>query len=175
MYQNILIALEGKVTDEAALNHAMNLARETSASVTLFQVIVVAADSPGGFGLQLQLELGSSGWRRRNKAEETLAKLEARLRLNGINVQTVLLVSDRGEADEIVDFADQHGYDLIVMAADGRPLWQRTLFGCPVDGVQRKASVPTLFVSDGTRRERVAIREEVSTNQIMTVFGGANL
>ena len=175
MYQNILIALEGKLTDEAAINHAMNLARGTAASVTLLQVIAVAADSPGGFGLQLQLELGSSGWRRRNKAEKTLAKLEARLRLNGINVQTVLLVGDRDEADEIVDYADNQGYDLIVMAADGRPLWQRALFGCPVDGVQRKSSVPTLFVSDGTRRKRVTIREKAPTNHIIAAFGGANL
>lgn len=175
MYQNMLIALEGKLTDEAVINHAMNLARETSVSVTLLRVITVAADGPGGFGLQLQLELGSSGWRRRNKAEETLARYEARLRLTGIIVQTVFLVGDRGEADEIVDYAVKQGYDLIMMAADGRPLWQRALFGCPVDGVQRKSSVPTLFVSDGTRRKRVAMREEVPTNPIFAAFGGANL
>jgi len=34
-----------------------------------------------------------------------------------------------------------------VLRADGHPWWQRTLFGCPADGVHRKASVPTLFVS----------------------------
>lgn len=175
MYQNILVALEGKLTDEAAINHAMNLAKETSASVTLLQVITVAADGPGGFGLQFQLELGSSGWRRRNKAEETLAKHKARLRLNGFNIDTVLLVGDRSEADEIVDYADKDGCDLIVMAADGRPLWQRALFGCPVDGVQRKSSVPTLFVSDGTRRKRVARREKEHANPIIAAFGGANL
>lgn len=175
MYQQILIALEGKPTDEAAVSHAMTLARMVSAKVALLWVVTVAADGPGGLGKQFQTEEGSSGWHRKNRGEETLASLQRRLRLNGLPVETALVIGDRSFADEIVAFADEGKFDLIVMAADGRPWWQRALFGCPADGVQHKANTPTLFVSDGTQRQQVTKREKVTVNQAMAVFGSAEL
>lgn len=171
MYKHILIALEGKPSDEAAISHASALASHTSAKITLLWVITVAADGSGSLGKQFQTEVGSSGWRLKNQAEATLAKLEKRLRLNGLFVETALIVGDRSDADEIVAFSNKVGCDLIVMAADGRPWWQRALFGCSADGVHRKASAPTLFVSDGTRRVRVAMRESAPINAIMEAFG----
>jgi nucleotide-binding universal stress UspA family protein len=171
MYKQILIALEGKPFDEAAIAHASALARQFSAKITLLRVITVTADGSGGLGKQFQTETGSSGWRRKNQAEAMLAKLEKRLRLNGLFVEIALIVGDRNDADEIVAFSSKVGCDLIVMAADGRPWWQRALFGCPADGVHRKASVPTLFVSDGTRRARVTMREIAPVNTIMETFG----
>lgn len=175
MYQRILIALEGKPTDEAALAHATALSRQVAAKITLLRVITVAADGPGGLGKQFQTEPGSNGWRRKNQAQETLALLESRLQLSGLAVETALTVGDRSEADEIVAFAQEGDFDLVVMAADGRPLWQRVLFGAPAEAVQRKASMPTLFVSDGTRRQRVVRREKVAVNPTMAAFGSAGM
>ena len=175
MYQHILIALEGKPADEAAIAHAANLAREISAKVTLLRVITVAADGSGGLGRQFQTEPGSSGWRRKNQAQEALAKLEKRLQMGGLFVGTALIVGDRSEADELVAFASTEKVDLIVMAADGRPWWQRALFGCPADGVHRKATVPTLFVSDGSRRAQVGTREKMPYNPTMAALGSASI
>ena len=156
MYHHILIALEGKPTDEAAIAHAIDLAVQNSARVTALRIIAIAADDSGM--RHLQMEEGASGWRRKKAAEARLASLQARLRGNGHAAEVALVVSDRGEADEIVDYAIENQCALIVMAADGRPWWQRALFGCIADGVHRKATVPTLFVSDGTRRARLAAR-----------------
>ncbi len=157
MYQNILIALEGKPTDEAAVIHATALALESSAHVTLLHVIRLA--QTGGDGMRyLQLEPGAWAWRRKNEAEVRLAQLEMRLRAQGIDVDMCLVLDERPEADEIVDFATEAQADLIVMAADGRAWWRRLISGCVADGVHRKASIPTLFVSDGTRRARIAAR-----------------
>jgi len=175
MYKNILIALEGKPTDEAVILHTTTLAQKIAARVTFLQVITVAADGPGGLGKQFQTEPGSNGWRRKNDAEAMLGKLEKRTRLNGLIVKTALIVGDRSEADEIVAFAYEGEYDLIVMAADGRPWWKRALFGCPADGVHRKAMVPTLFVSDGTRRARVTTREKPQVNAVMAAFGSPGM
>lgn len=175
MYQHILIALEGKSTDEAVIAHTTNLAQKIGARVTLLQVITVAADGPGGLGKQFQTELGSRGWQRKQRAVETLAKLEKRLQLEGLIVKTALVIGDRGEADEIVAFADEGNYDLIVMAADGRPRWQRALFGGPADGVHHNATVPTLFVSDGTRRARVITREAPPVNTVMAALGSPSI
>ena len=97
MYKKILIALEGKSTDQAAIVYATALALESNAHVTLLQVIQLAQTGDDGMRA-LQLEPGAWAWRR--------------------------LIS-----------------------------------GCVADGVQRKASIPTLFVSDGTRRAPIAARE----------------
>lgn len=174
MYKSILIALEGKATDEAAVAHAQVLALQDSVAVTLLQVVAIASDD-GGLR-HLQLEPGAKGWLRKNRAEANLATWKERMQLGGVTVQTALVIGDRTEADEIVDFAERGEFQLIVMAADGRPWWQRALFGCVADGVHHKATVPTLFVSDGTRRERVAPTQTlVALNPIYDAFGTAEI
>lgn len=175
MYRDILVALEGKSTDEAILQHVKTLARSQAAKITLLQVITIMADGPTGLGNQFQVELGSSGWKRKIRAEELLAKLAAQLRFQNLSVETAVIIGDRSDSDEIIAFADEGHYDLIVMAADGRPWWKRLLFGCPADGVQRKAASPTLFVNDGTRRAKVHMKEEPPVNSLMKMFGSSGI
>ena len=174
MYHNILVALEGKPTDQAAIAHATALARQDSATVTLLQVIAIASDDSGL--RHLQMEPGANGWKRKNAAATQVATLQQQLQLSGTKVQTAIVVGDRSDADEIVEFASEGDYDLIVIAADGRPWWQRALFGCIADGVHRKATVPTLFVSDGSRREKVASKQKpASLNPIFDSFGDVHI
>ena len=53
----------------------------------------------------------------------------------------------KGHADEaIVDFAEEHGTDLIVMARTGRRGLTRLLMGSTADGVLRTAPCPVLLV-----------------------------
>ncbi len=174
MYQRILIALEGKETDGAVLTHVKTLAAQTKAEVTLLRVITVADDGGHGWGRQFQLEAGSSGWRRKNQAEIYLSQLERRLRQRGLRVETVLVIGTRSEADEIVSCAAENGCDLIAMASDSRPWYARWIGSSPTNGVQRKATVPTLFVSDGTRTAPAA-HTAPKANRMMAVFGSASL
>lgn len=174
MVQRILITLEGKKTDEAVLAHARALAAQTKVEITLLRVIAVADDGGGGLGRQFQTEIGSSGWRRKNQAEADLSQLDRCLSLEGLRVETALVVSSRSEADEIVHYAAKHGHDLIVMAADGRAWYRRWLGGSPASGVLQKATVPTLFVSDGTRRAPDA-RTAPEADQVMAILGSADL
>lgn len=175
MYRQILIALEGKPTDEAAIAHATALARHFSAGVTLLRVVTIAADGGDGMERHLQLEPGAGGWRRKNQAEATLAALEERLRKSGLTVKTALVIGDRSEADEVVAFADEGKYNLIVLGADGRPWWKRALFGCLADGVHHKATVPALLVSDGTRRTKVAAKHAPVVDPILAAFSRADM
>ncbi len=106
MFQNILVAIEGKSTDEAALAYTTTLALQDSAKVTLVEIVAIAADDSGM--RHLQMEAGASGWRRKNRAEERLAALERQLHARGLSVQKTIVVGDRTEADEIVDFIDKN-------------------------------------------------------------------
>jgi nucleotide-binding universal stress UspA family protein len=174
MYRRILIALEGKESDEALVAHARRLAVQMGAQVTMLRVIAVADDGGGGLGRQFQLETGSSGWRRKNQAEADLCKLERRLGLEGLCVETALVIGTRSEAGEIVSYAAENNCDLIAMASDSRPWYRRWIGGSPAGGVLREATVPTLFVSEGTGKAPVT-RTAPEANTIMAIFGSADL
>jgi nucleotide-binding universal stress UspA family protein len=174
MYQRILIVLEGRGTDEAVLAHARALAVQMGAQLTLLRVIVVADDGGGGLGTQFQLEVGSSGWRRKNEGEGYLSGLERRLRQKGLPVETVLVIGTRPEGEEIVAYAAENGHDLIVMASDPRPWHRRLLRSAQDDDVLRRATVPTLFVNDGSR-EAPAKRTAPEAHPVMAVLGSAEL
>ncbi|HSR32547.1 MAG TPA: universal stress protein, partial [Anaerolineae bacterium] len=100
--------------------------------------------------------------------------LERWLGLQGLCVETALVIGTRSEADEIVGYAAENNCDLIAMASDSRPWYRRWIGGSPATGVLRKATVPTLFVSDGTRRAPVA-HAAPETNTMMAIFGSADL
>ena len=170
MYHKILIALEGKETDGAVLTHVKALTAQMKAEATLLRVITVADDGGGGLGRQFQLEIGSSGWRRKNQAEAYLPQLERRLQQEGLHVETALVIGTRSEADEIVAYAAEHSCDLIALASDSRPWYRRLISGSPANDVQRKATVPTLFISDGTRTAPVA-RTAPKANTMMAILG----
>jgi len=85
-----------------------------------------------------------------------------------------VVVGSHSEADEIAAYAVEHGHDLIAMASDSRPWYRRWIGGSPASGVQRKASVPTLFVSDGARQPPLK-RAAPEQNTAMAVLGNASL
>jgi len=174
VYHRILIALAGNGTDETVLVHVQGLATQMKASVTLLRVIIVADDGGGGLGRQLQLEVGSSGWRRKNEAEMYLSHWAYRLGQGGLSVETALVIGTASEGDEIVTYAAEHGFDLIAMVSDSRPWYQRLFRSRQDDDVLRKATVPTLFIHDGPRKSPIS-QPPPRKNQVMAVLGSADL
>jgi nucleotide-binding universal stress UspA family protein len=174
MYQRILVALRGEEKDRALLDHVRRLAAQSDTRVALLRIVGVADDGGGSLGQQFQLEVGSSGWRRRNEAQANLARLEGQLHRAGLAVETVLVIGTRSDGDEIVGYAAANGHDLIAMASDPRSWYQRLLRPAQDDDVLRKATVPTLFVGDGTRRAP-ATRAAPQANAVMAILGNAEL
>jgi nucleotide-binding universal stress UspA family protein len=171
MYRNILVVLQGKPSDEFAANHAVDLAQTYRATITLLRVITIMGDGPKALGKQFQTEIGSSGWRKKQNAIQDLSKIQTSLLSRGLPVETAIVVGDRSQADEIVDFAEQGGFDLIVMFSDGHSWFKCLLSDCPADGVHRKSRVPVLLVNDGKVRKRVAPKKVEDQNSIMAMFG----
>lgn len=174
MYRKILIALEGKESDEAVVAHVKSLAARTGAEVTLLRVVGVADDGGGGLGKQFQLEPGSSGWRRKAQAEACLSQLSLPLRQHGLQVETALVIGTRSDADEIVAYAAQQGCDLIAMASSPGVWYERWIGTDTADGVRRKATVPTLFVGNAAQQVPVA-RVTPQEHPVMAVLGSAHL
>lgn len=171
MYRNILIVLQGKPSDEFAVNHAVDLARTYRASITLLRVITIMGDGPKSLGKQFQTEIGSSGWRKKQIVMQDLSQIQTSLLSKELPTETAIVVGDRSMADEIVSFAEKGGYDLIVMVSDGHSWFKCILSDCPVDGVHRKGRVPVLFVNNGEKRKRPVTKIVEYQNPIMAMFG----
>jgi nucleotide-binding universal stress UspA family protein len=150
MYKKILVPLEGTQSDEIVLEHAKGLAREQRAELTLLQLYrMVKVHDPSL--KRIQTEVGSAGYRAKQKAEAYLAELETSLKREGLQVSTVFLTVEDPEADEIVKYAEENGFDLIAVKNQERTGISRWFFGNIEERIRRRSSLPVLFVSRRTR------------------------
>ncbi len=145
MYGKILVPLEGTQNDEIVLEHVKGLAREHGAELTLLQLYrVVKVQEPSL--KRIQMEVGSVGYRVKQKAEAYMAELEKSLKREGLQVSTVFLTVEDPEADEIVKYAEENGFDLIALKNQEKSGISRWFFGNIEERIRRRSSLPVLFV-----------------------------
>jgi nucleotide-binding universal stress UspA family protein len=146
MYTKILVPLDGTPNDEIVLDHIKDLAREHGAELTLLQLHrIMKADEP--YMRRVQTEIGSAGYRAKQKAEAYLGELEKSMEKEGFQVSTVFLMAENPEADEIVKYAEENDFDLIALANQERTGVSRWFFGSIEEKVRRRSLLPVLFVS----------------------------
>lgn len=147
MYQRILVPLEKEGGPEGHMRHAAALASRVGAEITLLRVITVAP-SEDPFFQRIQVEVGSSGAKRKAEAEEYMNQLADQLQEEGVNVKPAVVISDRAEDEAIVEYAAELGSDLIVLPNQQRSLVSRWLQGNVTAKVQRRSEIPVLLVRD---------------------------
>ncbi len=147
MYQKILVPMEREGGQEIHLWHATRLASVMNAELHLVHVVPVVS-SDEHFFQQIQVEVGSRGARRREEVEAYFRRLEAQMRERGIPVQTTVLFSTRPEDEAILEYAAQSHCDLIVLPNLRKSLLSRWLQGNIPARVQRRSTIPVLFVSE---------------------------
>jgi nucleotide-binding universal stress UspA family protein len=103
------------------------------------------ADEP--YMRRVQTEVGSAGYRAKQKAEAYLAELEKSMEKEGFQVSTAFLIAENPEADEIVKYAEENDFDLIALANQERTGVSRWFFGSIEEKVRRRSLLPVLFVS----------------------------
>jgi nucleotide-binding universal stress UspA family protein len=153
MYAKVLVPLDGSEVSEQALAHAQSVARAFGARVYLLQVISLSheyeAVRGGGDESLTALEYSQDAARqitaaRQTRAEEYLTAMAAGLEEMGIQVETS--VRQGVTLDNITDFVEAAGIDLIVMSTHGRGGLQRFLVGSVTDRVIRSSHVPVLAI-----------------------------
>ncbi len=147
MYRRILVPMEREGSKEAHLWHATQLASELRAELHLLHVIPVVS-SDEYFFQQIQVEAGSRGARRKAEAEDYFRRLEEQMRQRGIAIHTEIVFSTRPEDEAILEYAAQSACDLIVLPNLRRSLLSRWIQGNIPARVQRRSSIPVLFVSE---------------------------
>lgn len=132
--KRILCPVDFSEQGDVALDVASKLARENGAKLFIVHVEENAAVAhPGLFG-----GLPPATWRESHKLANVLPTATEVL------FEHDLLVGDPSK--EIVDFAEKHDIDLIVLGSHGHTGLLRLLMGSVAEGVVRNATVPVLTV-----------------------------
>jgi nucleotide-binding universal stress UspA family protein len=152
MYNRILVPMENEQQQAAALAHARMLAQSMGATVILAWLVPVLASEEQFFS-QVQVEIGSSGARRKAQGEAFLAQASGMFRAAGVGVVPRLVVTPLPPEQAIVELAAEENADLIVMATLSQSAVGRFLFGSVGEKVRRRSAVPVLFVSPSQAEE----------------------
>lgn len=154
MYKKILVPLEGTENDEVILKHVRHLAKNVGAAVVFIQLHrVIKDDDP--FIKSIQIEPGSLGYSKKEKAEPYLADLAQSFLQDGIDVSQEFIVTPEAEADAIVKYAEEKDCDLIALANQQSAGVGRWFFLNLEEKVKRRSSVPVLLVA-GVKNEETS-------------------
>jgi nucleotide-binding universal stress UspA family protein len=134
-YHNILVALDGSPDAEAALHHAVALALDQNARLTLVTVAPLQGQAVG-VGAAAPPDLTDAHEKILREATEKLPR--------EVGVTTRL---ERGDpAETILRLARDDNYDLIVMGSHGHGRVHRALIGSVSEKVLRAAKLPVLLM-----------------------------
>lgn len=143
MYERILVPLDGSKLAEVALPHAIAQAKQSGGTLLLLRAL------PPMTAAAVAEAAAYLDWERirADVAAEARRYLEGvRARLAAENLNAQIEIVDGEPADAIIDAAERHGVDLIVMATHGRSGLGRWVLGSVADRVVRAAKAPVLLI-----------------------------
>ena len=147
MYKHLVVAVDGSATSLNALRHACSLAVMGQAKLTLVHVA-----NPSEYMAMAPEFLSQSSYEEAavSQGNEVLAYAEKAAKEAGVGeLAKNLLVASKGAremAQELVDYADQQGADLLVLGTHGRSGLMHLLMGSFAETVMRQSHLPLLII-----------------------------
>lgn len=145
MYQHIMVPLDGSELAECVLPHVEAVATGCSATTVTLVRVVPPLHMYGGAETRISPE------ERKHLEEDSVqlatAYLEEKtqlLRDKGVLVEVKVLFGN--VLDQLVDYTNENGVDLIIIATHGRSGVSRLFLGSVADRLLRHAPVPVLMV-----------------------------
>lgn len=138
MYETILHATDGSPFSSAAAEAAVDLAAQYDATLHVVSVVELDVAFSEAISEQMLKDLEKRG---RQAVGEVAEQAGAR------GVSDVHTAVVRGAPHRaILDYADEHGADLVVVGTHGRKGLDRLLLGSVAERVLRTATVPVMVV-----------------------------
>ncbi|AFZ74903.1 universal stress protein [Natronobacterium gregoryi] len=141
MYDDVLVPTDGSDTVLETLEHALPIAADNDATVHSLYVVdtrITAAAADNATDLTETLE---------KDGREAIAEVEDRA--SAATLETTGEVREGTPAKTILDYADEHGIDLIVIGTRGKsPREKVTSLGSVSERVVDNASIPVFVVRD---------------------------
>ncbi len=165
MYNKILVPCDGSdLAERAVFPHVEALGKQMGAEIIILQVVrspsgrsgtVFRAGAPempislpetpedahvARYPIYRDQEIASA----EGEARRSTTRAESMLRDIGVKVRSEVLLGD--PAEEIIDYAEKEGVDLIVMCSHGSSGIRRWVFGSVTEKVLRGATTPVLVI-----------------------------
>lgn len=146
MFERILVATDGSLLAQKAVDGAMALARQNGAELLAITVVPRYPTSYlEGATSHLPDEIARAEKQWADSAQATLDDIVEAGAACGVKVKTTTINSDH-VADSVLAAARKHGSDLIVMASHGRKGLKKLLLGSQTQQVLNDASMPVLVL-----------------------------
>lgn len=141
MADHVLVPMDGSDQAQHALDHV--LAEHADARVTVLHVIDPARAT---YGAQAGIPPSSEEWfeSEETRAEELFDAIRERADEAGVEVTTVTEVGQPSRT--IVEYAEEHDVDHVVIGSHGRQGLTRVLLGSVAELVVRRSPVPVTIV-----------------------------
>ncbi len=163
MFGKILVPTDGSEAAQKAAPYAARLASTFDATVHVMYVVDTEAVSQALGSEQVdRIEAGQFGEMRElhEGAASAIDRIRTDIEAEGIAIDPVI---EAGVPDEvIVQFAEQHDVDLIVMTSQGRSGVRRALLGSITERVARATTIPVLVVDAGAEPAEQPAAEEAT-------------
>ncbi len=157
MYDRILVPTDGSPGVGRAVEHAVDLATIHDATVHAIYVVNSATFA----GLPMEASWNGISDVLREEGQEALELVEETAQKTDLPLQTRLI--DGSPRRAIVEYADGHDCDLIVMGTHGRGGINRLLMGSVTEGVIRTSDRPVLTVQLGDKSDDEDQRDDTRT------------
>lgn len=138
---DILIAIDGSAPSEKALDFAF--ANHAEANLTAVSILDPSALMEGSADLILP---DTETWRETAEKEIQEVLDEAAHRADEVGLDLSTDIAHGAPARAIVNYADEHGFDQIIVGSHGRDGVSRVLLGSVAETVVRRSSVPVTVV-----------------------------
>lgn len=142
MIKNILCAADGSIISVKAIEFAIDLAKELGVPLTVLAVELVSREDMANSPFWDSQVLEASEAITRAKFE-SVAKKAKDARLDAV---TCVTASSRNVPEAIAAYAEQHGFDLIVMGSHGHTGLSRMILGSTAYAVTARAHCPVTIV-----------------------------
>jgi len=146
MYSKILVAVDGSDTSLHALKHAIELARNLSATLRIVHVVDM---NWLPLAPELAIDIEAISAVRRSAGQKILADARETAQKAGLDAEALLVETEtptQHVAEAIVKEATRWPADLVLLGTHGRRGFQRMLLGSVAEGMARRSPVPVLLV-----------------------------
>ncbi len=149
MYDRILVPLDGSKLAECVIPHVIKIAKDCKVKkVILLRVctpLSITADFPSARAETWEQHVKDMNYIASRQCSLYLDDVETVLKEAGLNnVEVVCPLGDAAKA--IIDYIDNNGIGLVIMASHGRSGPSRWAFGSVAEKVSRSSRAPVMIV-----------------------------
>ncbi len=148
-FEKVLVCVDGSESSMKAADYAVMLAKQNGAQVIALNIVVSQlgyAYSAGAFGLVTPNTINDMLKKSKQEAQKWFDDIGKNAVAKDVKFKTEVVASPTSVVPAIVDYAEKHKIDLIVVGTRGRSGFTKLLLGSVASGVVTYASCPVMVV-----------------------------